>query len=343
MSFRDAPEVGIPEIDAHHGLVNPSLRIGHEWMFTDRVHEGARDLYDLDWLNINDITENIGLLDREPAKAAAVRAVLAGNFDGHYAADGMKERALLPAHLLLLVLGRVVDRLPRYGTRVVTCCLRDAEGRYSPDNVNLRFLNPRCALRDHRRFLRRHNPAALFDEGFEARILLLHAPPEIQHIGDAAANNADTRRREFRTFFNTATDHLNALVKRGRLRAYFASCEVSCQSIWDSMFFPHVHAVVWMPANTDPEWLLAGLPEGVTLARPGGVHREFRGVERFISYLYRVNSLTGAYSRERDDHDLREFNRRTVNAGENLVTLMQSDAEGRGFRRIRYRQLPPVR
>ena len=119
-----------------------------------------------------------------------------------------------------------------------------------------------------------------------------------------------------------------------------ASCEIACRSIRDSLYQPHVHAIVWMEADDCADWLDYDLPEGVRLLRPTAPISEWTGIERFVRYLFQANTIGEVYRREWEETGVREFNVATVNAWENMLWLLSGDPDSAPFKRILFRYLP---
>jgi hypothetical protein len=325
---------------SRHSLELLRMEVGEE-MFRGEVHHGARSLYDLNWTNPNDIVANWRLLDGEPEKQHTVKAILESSWSGNRFKGGLKHQCPLIDHLAVMTMGRGVDRMGRYGTRLVTTCLKDRDtGYYSPDKVNVRSINPPQAVREADQFLRRHHVHKLFGS-FVARILLFEPSEDsIRYVGQSSSNYAGKRREEYKEFFHSVTGHLNRMVKGRKIWSYMASCEIACRSIKDSLYQPHVHAIVWMEGEDCPDWLDYELPEGVRLKRPTAPISEWTGIERFVRYMFQANSIGEAYRREWDEVGRREFNVATVNAWENMIWLLSGDPDSAPFKRILFRYLP---
>jgi hypothetical protein len=323
-----------------HSLELLRMEVGED-LFRGEVHYGAESIYDLNWTNGNDIVANWRLLDAEPDKQHALRAVLESSLSGNRFRRGLKHECPLIDHLMVMTLGRGVDRMGRYGTRLVTSCLKNrTTGHYSPDKVNVRSINPPQAMRQADEFLKHHHLPKLFDR-FVARILLFEpADDSVRYVGQSSSNNAEMRREQYKMFFSSVTGHLNRLVKRHRVWSYMVSCEIACRSIKESLYQPHVHAVVWMDPDDCVDWLEYELPADTRLRRPSGMISKWTGIERFVRYLFQTNSIGEVYRREWGEIGIKEFNVATVNAWENMVWLLSGDPDSAPFKRIRFRYLP---
>ncbi len=317
-----------------------AMEVG-EKLLEGNVHHEARSIYDCNWTNPNDIVANWRLLDAEPDKQHALRAVLESSLSGNRFRRGLKHECPLIDHLMVMTLGRGVDRMGRYGTRLVTSCLKNrTTGHYSPDKVNVRSINPPQAMRQADEFLKHHHLHKLFDR-FVARILLFEpADDSVRFVGQSSSNNAEMRREQYKMFFSSVTGHLNRLVKRHRVWSYMASCEIACRSIKESLYQPHVHAVVWMDPDDCVDWLEYELPADTRLRRPTGMISKWTGIEKFVRYMFQANSIGEVYRREWEEAGIREFNVATVNAWENMVWLLSGDPYSAPFKRIRFRYLP---
>lgn len=314
----------------------------HSEAFEGLIHDNATSLYELNWLCIPDIIHNWALLASEPDKQETLTAVINASWRDNIYRRGLKHQCPLIDHLLLMTMGRGVDRFPRYGSRLVTSCLKNrADGLYSQDKVNVRVINPPHAKSEAEEFVKEHRLELLFGP-FVARILLFEPQDDsLEFIGSWSGNNTETRRGEYEQFFNSVTGHLGRLIKRHKIWSYVASCEIACRSIRNSLYHPHVHAIVWVEPDDCADWLEYELPPNVRLCRPGGIITSWEGIDKFVRYLFQVNSIAEVYRREwQEDEGIREFNVKTVNAWETIIRLVSGDASGRAYKRIRFRGLP---
>ncbi len=312
-----------------------------EKLFTGPVHANATSIYELNWLSVSDLLANWHMLDADAEKQHAVCKILKSSWDYNQYQRGLKHECPLIIHLMLMVMGNGIERVRRYGTRVIYSCLKNpADGYYSPDKVNTRLLNPPYAVRQAKEFERKHNVEKLFGL-MPARLLLFEPSPEdLRYVGDSADTNADARRDQYEQFFDSVHAHLNRLTRNHRIFSYFSSCEISCMSIRDSLYRPHVHAVVWMEADTCTDHLFVDLPQEVRLLPPGGLLTRYSDVKQFLGYIFQVNSIAQVYQNEFREEDIIKFNQRTVTAWENMVRLISGDEDSRACKRIRFRSLP---
>ena len=316
-----------------------SFRFYTNDLFGGITHPSATCINDLNWLNVDDFLLNWHLFNREPEMQRVLRQIIESKWDSNANQRGLKHETPLVDHCLVFLLGRGADRFEMQRSHLITSCLRDKNGLYSPIHGYSRLFHPPQAIRAWQDFLRHHRMDLLFND-FVARIVLLQSPRSIQRVSSSDANGIDQRRLDFAKFYNSGCGHLNKLIKKGKIWSYLASCEVSCQSIRDSLYFPHIHAIVWTEPDANIDWLHQDLPDDVFIPKPIGIIRDWDGIKDFVRYIFQVDSIAHVYRKEWSENGIKEFNTATVNAWETMTRLVTGDAASRTFRRIRHRYLP---
>jgi hypothetical protein len=218
------------------------------------------------------------------------------------ASDGVKNprryttpynpREKLAKHLLLLC-GLQLRNLGYPYCQVVSSNILRPDGFRNPNRTDQRWIDPRGAVSCIRRFFDKYNPQALMHEN-AAMILLFDADESFRHVGEQTFEKAEF----YKMFFSKNEDVLIRWMRKGFIRAYFISHEISVHSIKESTFRPHSHVVIWFNPNSDLEFLNRLKKTSTKMSKIDRIYRNWNEISNFIPYLFKVTRFAETYERE---------------------------------------------
>lgn len=232
---------------------------------------------------------------------------------------GLKSPLIPGEHALLMIGSGIHDTEAsgRSGTGLVRSMFMNAAGEYIYPPCNLRQFGPRSARRYSKGLVSSRNFDQLLEQSPAVHVII-NAPRSIQLVGEDPFHHVDG----YRSFFKEACHMLECWSRRKAIHAVLGSCEISCTSIIDGRFHPHVHAIIWTELNEEerrklaPDWSI----------KWGSLITERERLDEKIHYIFKAYGLSDIYRREleRDNPDRQEFNRRTINAWSSLRRLRPS-------------------
>jgi hypothetical protein len=294
------------------------LRVEVPSLFSSETFHGAGSVYDFNQLHLPNYLENWDRLDWQ--RQRLVQEFTRMSWQDCHFRRGIKPPINVAEHALLLIGGAIHDTeaVGRSGSRLVRSLFMDQGGRYVEKPCNLRQFSPRAARRFSRKLLLSRDFAGLARE-FAALPVVIHAPRSIQLVGEDPFHAIEA----YQKFFGDAGLMLERWSRRRGVRAVLGSSEISCSSISEGRFHPHVHALVWT-SREDAEFI-RDLPDDWTAAFKLPI-QDSDHLAHHIQYLFHAYGLSTTYRREleRDNPDRQEFNRRTINAWSSLRRLRPS-------------------
>jgi len=333
--FEDNPCYDYDEEDVIHieePVERPSwevcnfLRESVPGIFKGEPAQFSRDHYGLNLLNIEDYLSNWDRLS-QPMKQELTLIITADWDNENTASDGVKNprryttpynpREKLAKHLLLLC-GLQLRNLGYPYCQVVSSNILQPDGFRNPNRTDQRWIDPRGAVSRIRRFFDKYNPGALMHEN-AAMILLFDAGEQFRHVGDLTLVKAEF----YQMFFSKNEEILIRWMRKGFIRAYFISHEISVHSIKESTFRPHSHVVIWFNPNSDLEFLNRLKKSSTRMSRIDRIYRNWNELSNYIPYLFKVTRFAETYEREFADlvdDEVVQFN---VNASQALGKLLE--------------------
>ena len=277
------------------------LRESVPGIFKGEPAQFSRDHYELNLLNIEDYLSNWERLS-QPMKQELTLIITADWDNENTASDGVKNprryttpynpREKLAKHLLLLC-GLQLRNLGYPYCQVVSSNILRPDGFRNPNRTDQRWIDPRGAVSCIRRFFDKYNPQALMHEN-AAMILLFDADESFRHVGEQTFEKAEF----YKMFFSKNEDVLIRWMRKGFIRAYFISHEISVHSIKESTFRPHSHVVIWFNPNSDLEFLNRLKKTSTKMSKIDRIYRNWNKLGNYIPYLFKVTRLAETYERE---------------------------------------------
>jgi hypothetical protein len=308
----------------HPRLLEPShedierLRQDVPSLFKGRTTRGATSRYDLDQLHFPDYTENWDSLDWVTQRL--LQEFSRSSWKGCQYRRGLKSPLNVAEHALLFIGGAIYDTeaAGRAGTRLVRSLFMNERGKFLDKPSNLRQFGPHAARRLSNKLLATRDFEAI-SRVCHAFPLIIHAPRSIQTVGEECSYAVET----YHTFYRQAGLLLERWSRRKAIRGIVGSSEISCSSIQEGCFHPHVHALVW--TETEGPDFIRELPPDWTAKLEFAI-QELNHIENKINYFCKAYGLSATYRREieRDNPDRQEFNRKTINAWCSLRRLRPS-------------------
>ena len=267
-------------------------------LFAETRAKNPKDLYDLNFLNLNELLESPFLFSGEGRRL--LEEFLESDLKNNkYLKDGLKStNGPLEEHLLLLVMmSEVLASLDL--DRVVRGNIRGRDGLYSDRKSKRRVISPQGAKIRINQFLREYDLETL-NQNYSCYSLVIASDENLQ----GRVTDCEQAKDLFENFFDRNRSVLRSLVKKKRIKAFYMSHEISVKSIRDSSFFPHSHVLVWTEDSTLPSSLdFAPLSIKVDEKPLSMV-----GMKRMLSYMLKAGSLSRAYRNEFSEQNRREFN-----------------------------------
>ena len=277
------------------------LRESVPGIFKGEPAQLSRDHYELNLLNIEDYLSNWERLS-QPMKQELTLIITADWDNENTASDGVKNprryttpynpREKLAKHLLLLC-GLQLRNLGYPYCQVVSSNILRPDGFRNPNRTDQRWIDPRGAVSCIRRFFDKYNPQALMHEN-AAMILLFDADESFRHVGEQTFEKAEF----YKMFFSKNEEVLIRWMRKGFIRAYFISHEISVHSIKESTFRPHSHVVIWFNPNSDLEFLNKLKKTSTKMSKIDRIYRNWNKLGNYIPYLFKVTRLAETYERE---------------------------------------------
>jgi len=309
---------------AHPFLLEPHpddvsrLEVEVPSLFAGETVHGAGSVYDFDQLHLPNYLTNWDRLDWQ--RQRLVQEFTRMSWHDCQFRRGLKRSINAAEHALLLIGGAIHDTeaVGRSGSKLVRSLFMDQGGRYVEKPYNLRQFGPRAARRFSRKLLQSRDFEKLARD-FSALPVVIHAPRSIQAVGEDPFYAVET----YQSFFAHAGCLLERWSRRKGVRAILGSSEITCSSISEGRFHPHVHAMVWT-SKEEPAFIRD---------LPGNWTAEFElpiqdpdHLANHIHYIFQAYGLSTTYRREieREDPHRPEFNRQTVNAWCSLRRLRPS-------------------
>ena len=277
------------------------LRESVPGIFKGEPAQLSRDHYELNLLNIEDYLSNWERLS-QPMKQELTLIITADWDNENTASDGVKNprryttpynpREKLAKHLLLLC-GLQLRNLGYPYCQVVSSNILRPDGFRNPNRTDQRWIDPRGAVSCIRRFFDKYNPQALMHEN-AAMILLFDAGESFRHVGEQTFEKAEF----YKMFFSKNEEVLIRWMRKGFIRAYFISHEISVHSIKESTFRPHSHVVIWFNPNSDLEFINRLKKTSTKMSKIDRIYRNWNKLGNYIPYLFKVTRLAETYERE---------------------------------------------
>lgn len=309
---------------AHPFLLEPNpadiarLKVEVPSLFTGETVHGAGSVYGFDQLHLPNYLTNWDRLDWQ--RQRLVQEFTRMSWLNCHFRRGLKPHINVAEHALLIIGGAIHDTeaVGRSGSRLVRSLFMDHGGRYVEKPCNLRQFSPRAARRFSRKLLRSRDFEGLARD-FIALPVVIHAPRSIQLVGEDPFHAVET----YQSFYQHAGRLLERWSRRKGVRAILGSSEISCSSISEGRFHPHVHAIVWT-SKEEPEFI-RNLPTDWTAEFILPI-QDPDHLANHIDYIFQAYGLSKTYRREleRDNPDRQDFNRKTVNAWCSLRRLRPS-------------------
>ena len=111
--------------------------------------------------------------------------------------------------------------------------------------------------------------------------------------------------------------------RKGFIRAYLISHDISVHSIQDSTFRPHSHAVIWFNPASDLQFLDRLKRNCTIMRRIDRIFTRWREIGNFIPYLFKVPRIVETYEREFQDLAPDEVFNFNLKASHALIKLME--------------------
>lgn len=232
---------------------------------------------------------------------------------------GLKSPLIPGEHALLMIGSGIHDTEAsgRSGTGLVRSMFMNAAGQYIYPPCNLRQFGPRAARRYSKTLVESRDFDRLLAESPAVHVII-NAPRSFQLVGEDAFHHVE----KYRHFFQEAGQMLERWSRRKAIHAVMASSEISCSSIMEGRFHPHIHAIIWTELD---QIQLQELAPDCSL-KWGHLITERERLDEKIHYIFKAYGLSATYRREleRDNPDRQEFNRKTINAWSSLRRLRPS-------------------
>ena len=298
--------------------------------------KGARDRYQLNWLNVAELLANKGCLDRRAQDL--LRMFVKSKWDTvSWLENGLKStNGKLSQALLLLIASEAWHIVPNAYT-IVESNLRNKDGKYSPKGCKRRFISPRAARGQILKFKDIFAPERLFPR-HHAYLVLFESSEELRSVG----HNPGHRREDYDRFFAQNRQSLMDWKGSGKIRAFFLSHEITCLSILEHTFNPHSHAVIWVDAESDASFIDEFIEAGELIKYRDDPKTDWADLKNFLYYMMRAHSIASVYEREFKLTDPVSINTATVNVLHSLVQLQCGDGGGQGKQKL-YREGIPKR
>jgi hypothetical protein len=290
--------------------------------------KGARDRYQLNWLNVAELLANKGCLDRRAQDL--LRMFVKSKWDTvSWLENGLKStNGKLSQALLLLIASEAWHIVPNAYT-IVESNFRSKDGKYSPKGCKRRFISPKAACAKIREFKNIFAPEGLFPR-HHAYLVLFESPEELRSVG----HNPGHRREDYDRFFAQNRQSLQDWKRSGRIRAFYLSHEITCRSILEHTFNPHSHAVIWVDAESDASFIDEFIEAGELIKYKDDPKTDWADLKNFLYYMMRAHSIASVYEREFKLTDPVSINKATVNVLHSLVQLQCGDGGGQGKQKL---------
>lgn len=312
-------------------------------LFIGETHSDAKDVSDLNLLNIYDYILNWECLDNETR--AEVTTIVEGLWNDGEVGDsgynrsaggikGKSDKAL--AELMLLYAGLGVRDTLSTAHRIIPSNVRDFRGYRDRNTTSLGFLDPRAANGRIKSFFNEYDPSELMPP-YHATRVLFNAPKDIWYFGGSTVEARD----RFNRFFSKVSGRLDRWHDKGSIVACFARFEIAIQRLAGSIFQPHVHAVIWHHPDHCMRFLKNAFKRGEIeeIQEPQSSWDDIKG---FIRYMMQVESIGSRYRIERDEANLREYNQLARQGLWNYIELQKhTSAEVQKHREFK-RAIPKV-
>jgi len=304
----------------------------------ERSAVDPKDRYDLNWLSFTE------LYDCRDCLCEGTRRLLGSFARSKWDAPGWLETGLkttngtLPEAILLLIAAEVWDNIIPNGHTIIEANLRGKDGKYFYKAGKRRFISPRAASVRIRGFQNNYAPEQLFPN-HHAYAVLFESSKDLRSVG----HNPAQKRQDYETFFAKNVETLRLWKKERKIRAFFASHEITCLSIILQLFNPHSHAVIWVDAESDASFIDALVEEGKLIKYIRAPKRTWDELKHFIYYMMRAHSLAAVYKREFSHVYAKEFNKLTVQAFHALVELQTGDGGSKGKQKTHQEGIPRLR
>jgi hypothetical protein len=290
--------------------------------------KGARDRYQLNWLNVAELLANKGCLDRRAQDL--LRMFVKSKWDTvSWLENGLKStNGKLSQALLLLIASEAWHIVPNAYT-IVESNFRSKDGKYSPKGCKRRFISPKAARGQILKFKDTFAPERLFPR-HHAYLVLFESPEELRSVG----HNPGHRREDYDRFFAQNRQSLKDWKRSAKIRAFYLSHEITCLSILEHTFNPHSHAVIWVDAESDASFIDEFIEAGELIKYKDDPKTDWADLKNFLYYMMRAHSLASVYEREFKLTDPVSFNKATVNVLHSLVQLQCGDGGGQGKQKL---------
>jgi hypothetical protein len=197
-------------------------------------------------------------------------------------------------------------------------------GKYPKGKSSRRLIDPRAAKSFISNWMKGKDLSSLFIKG-KAKSLVIPYPEGLVTVGDDSL----LVREETNAFFKRVHSLLVDWVKdrANPTRAFIQSCEISCRSIRESLFNPHVHCLLWIKKDYDFSILDLARSEGLEVLEKGDEITTVAKARSVLSYISKSTSLVEPYRREFKEDDISIFNVMTVKAHHDLNELYSGAAD----------------
>ena len=309
-----------------------SLRQHYPELFDGVVHNNPRSKEHLNWISLPDQLANSDKLT--PDQRSNLDSLIHGYWEEKtWVMGGLKcgndKDLSFPEALLLLNSVEIGHIIGGAAGHIVKSNIK-RNGEYPREKSNRRLLDPRAAKSAAHNIISRLD----LDKTHRNRraLAVIFTYPEGNGLITVGDNVLESRELINSFYKNCHTTLLDWNAQK-LIQAFIFSCEITCRSIRNSTFNPHVHAIIWIKDTHDFSFLHSMRDSGSSINWQENrelitaVH-----VKRTIRYMLQATSLVQVYRREYSEDNLWDFNRMTRNAHHHMHQLW-SGAGGRSMTR----------